>query len=87
MPYELLNRIGRGGFADVYEAQDFATGELFAVKVLVKRHGDHRENQQWQQVRQLAWRGEGQILPRLDHVSVQFNIHLCMLEASENRHS
>lgn len=38
-PYRVLRPIARGGMAEVYEVEDVATGEHFALKLLVKTGG------------------------------------------------
>jgi tetratricopeptide (TPR) repeat protein len=58
-PYRVLRRLGRGGMAEVYVAEDSATGEEHALKIMDRRspHPD-RFNQEYE------------ALTRLNHASI-----------------
>ncbi|KAH6850916.1 kinase-like domain-containing protein [Chaetomium sp. MPI-CAGE-AT-0009] len=61
MGYYLLDYLGSGGFGTVYAARERNTSHLYAVKVLVKSPDPMDEDMA------LAYRGEGCILPGLNH--------------------
>ncbi|KAK4038703.1 kinase-like domain-containing protein [Parachaetomium inaequale] len=61
MRYCLLNALGIGAFGTVYRARERNTNRVFAVKVLVRRE------EPWDVALALAYRGEGEILPKLNH--------------------
>lgn len=71
--YELMNRIGKGGFAEVYKAVDLREGNLVAVKVLQKVKGRY-----WEIVKR-----EVETLEKLKHVCnlvpIPFLTHIIIL--------
>lgn len=69
MRYGGLNKLGSGGFGAVYRARDLSTGQFFAVKVLA-----HRSRPGDGEMMAPAERGEGMILPQLNHVCTPYPV-------------
>jgi serine/threonine protein kinase len=67
MRYQYLSELGRGGFGTVYKAYNRSTGRFVAVKVLTRRNRPGEVGEM-----AIAQRGEGEILPQLDHVCAPF---------------
>ncbi len=65
---EYLDELGSGAFGTVYKARNRTTGRLFAVKVMADMGGAGA-------VQQTAHRGEGIILPRLNHEHIIRSFH------------
>lgn len=67
MGYELLARLGSGGYGTVYRAVDRLTGRLVAVKVM-RWSGWHGSERSWEKAERSALMGEERILRKLSHV-------------------
>ena len=65
---EYLDELGSGAFGTVYKARNRTTSRLFAVKVMASMGGARA-------VQQTACRGEGIILPRLNHEHIIRSFH------------
>ncbi|KAL2160014.1 hypothetical protein VTH06DRAFT_1669 [Thermothelomyces fergusii] len=61
MQYRLLSELGSGCFGAVYKVRDKNSGRLYAVKILVP------SDDPWDRTMTMARRGEGVILPKLNH--------------------
>ncbi|KAG7285231.1 hypothetical protein NEMBOFW57_009852 [Staphylotrichum longicolle] len=72
MRHLLLDEIASGSFGTVYRAFDFKHSRVFAIKVLHDEGGDDGLWANWQAA---AYRGEGLILPSLNHQHIIRSFH------------
>ena len=70
--YKVLRRLGKGGYAKVYEIQDKTTGEIFACKHLSKLNIENLEK----------FQREINILQQIDHPNI-----IKLFEIYETSHS
>ncbi|KAK4101497.1 kinase-like protein [Parathielavia hyrcaniae] len=69
----VLEELGSGGFGTVFKTCLIPSRRVIAVKVL--HQADHDGNEHWENSVELAHRGEGTILPRLDHPHIIRSFH------------
>ncbi|KAK4122678.1 kinase-like protein [Parathielavia appendiculata] len=64
LQHRIIHELGSGGFGTVYKSRLMPFGRVIAVKVL---HKGDQEDEQWEKSTDLAYKGEGTILPSLNH--------------------